>query len=854
MRGFLWAFLDCGNSSLPQVAKAAGRVSGYACCGFLRRPGLVAMQDSAYGSSHGAFLQKPLDADEEQVPNRRVGKSCKFSTDFGPRDVADEIAYDVDQLHDELPQPYRFVNQLINQLVSDATDKTFVDKADASLATGQLDWRVPEAEQVVGLPPDKILRPVAALPLGQIACWAAIQGTPFRIAVDQVGTMIAYQMQSGGAREVCRATEAVALDHTAVPPASIVCCGRGPLGALAVVYTAQHAKVFALGIQAPEEEDEVPADDDLETPSFGTVAATLEFDSPARLMTIAAGLLASVHDDHARVYELPIPRPESLEPVAEDAEAEQGEAPLQPWVRTEAVAVNGSVVTGKGMLDFIQAPVPGSVVGGAQRTDVVGLLLYWSGAKTLRRYELPSMGMSPPESGEIAPKFEWACSSAITASAMDPTTTLYITGHADGGVAVWDNRLAALHRMLPSHKAAVTALAFGRDPLIASVCGGDEPRLHVCDVDSGVCYGVLDGAVSCKVLPNRRTALCAMPGSNGDDSIGVVELLSAELIGMLHVKEDPSKLLQGGLKFELLCAADLPNCDAVGASDPYCQLKLGGFTQATEPVQNQLNPEFNSTLNMPILDVGSGLKIEIWDQDATTGDDNLAYGYVDLTALVPELSDAKSLGGPTPQWSQYRIVPDQNEQGEPEPLAGAIAVRLHDGPRSARGDAQSETHPEMFFRVTYEPAVQGRFPATEVDENCVTVCVPAAVSEPTQLQMPGGNRPCTPQAAHVFDLPAVVRELYAERTTSETNADGAEEVEGAAATGGLSLPPSQYPPPQASMAAAAASVSLTAGHRHGYSDAAERVARHKLESSMQRDSREERMARRRAEITATLQG
>ena len=107
------------------------------------------MQDSAYGSSHGAFLQKP--AEQDAVPTVRA-KSCKFSTDFGPRDVADEIAYDVDQLHDELPQPYRFVNQLIKQLVSDALDKTFVDASATSLEEGRLDWRLPEAEQKVELP------------------------------------------------------------------------------------------------------------------------------------------------------------------------------------------------------------------------------------------------------------------------------------------------------------------------------------------------------------------------------------------------------------------------------------------------------------------------------------------------------------------------------------------------------------------------------------------------------------------------------------------------------------------------------------------------------------------------------
>ena len=121
------------------------------------------MQDSAYGSSHGTFLQKPLDAEEALVPTRRVQKSCKFSTDFGPRDVADEIAYDVDQLHDELPQPYRFVNQLINQLISDATDKTFVDEMLWALCLKP--WAVrPEPECLLeparGLERHRIARPV----------------------------------------------------------------------------------------------------------------------------------------------------------------------------------------------------------------------------------------------------------------------------------------------------------------------------------------------------------------------------------------------------------------------------------------------------------------------------------------------------------------------------------------------------------------------------------------------------------------------------------------------------------------------------------------------------------------------
>ena len=317
------------------------------------------MQDSAYGSSHGAFLQKPLvDGDEEVVPTRRIQKSCKFGTDFGPRMWW--MRRRCDQLHDELPQPYRYVNQLINQLIRDATDKTFVDDGDNTLATGRLDWRVPEAEQATELPVDKVMRPVGALPLGQLACWAAVQGTPFRIAVDQVGTMIAYQMRPDGAREVGkRATEAVVLDHTATPPASILCCGRGPLGAVAVVYTAQQATVFALGIQALDDDD-TPSDDERDPPEFDEIAARIVFDNPPCSMTMKEGLLASVHGDHARVYQLRSP-PRFLNPWKRKTDSKTGSLPI--WLRTRPSRLTEQ----RTALNFIQAHSR-SVTGGRSQT------------------------------------------------------------------------------------------------------------------------------------------------------------------------------------------------------------------------------------------------------------------------------------------------------------------------------------------------------------------------------------------------------------------------------------------------------------------------------------------------------
>ena len=150
---------------------------------------IVEMQDSAFGSSHGAFLQKPgRDGASNPVPAR--GKTCIFSQDFGPRDVAREIAYDVDQLHDDLPQPYRMLNGLLNDLVATSTEMTFVDAGDSSLATGQLEWRVQDGSRPRTASPP-LLRPSAALHVGQLVAWCAVEGTPFRIAVEQSGALVA---------------------------------------------------------------------------------------------------------------------------------------------------------------------------------------------------------------------------------------------------------------------------------------------------------------------------------------------------------------------------------------------------------------------------------------------------------------------------------------------------------------------------------------------------------------------------------------------------------------------------------------------------------------------------------------
>ena len=146
------------------------------------------MMDSAFGSSHGSFLQRPAEQ-VDAVPVVRT-RTCKFSCDFGPRDAVEEINYDVDQLHDVLPQPYRFINQLLGELVETSTGMVFQDQYDTGLTTGQLQWRINAADSD-WTDQAMIMYPGKSVALGQLLAWSNLQGTPFRIAVDLSGAVLA---------------------------------------------------------------------------------------------------------------------------------------------------------------------------------------------------------------------------------------------------------------------------------------------------------------------------------------------------------------------------------------------------------------------------------------------------------------------------------------------------------------------------------------------------------------------------------------------------------------------------------------------------------------------------------------
>ena len=94
---------------------------------------------------------------------------------------------------------------------------------------------------------------------------------------------------------------------------------------------------------------------------------------------------------------MPTPRG-ALTPVAEEEVADTGPVVLEPWASIEAGAAEDEGMAALpcgATLDFISAPVAGSVVDGPQRRAIVGLMIWWAGSNILRRYGLPQLEATP---------------------------------------------------------------------------------------------------------------------------------------------------------------------------------------------------------------------------------------------------------------------------------------------------------------------------------------------------------------------------------------------------------------------------------------------------------------------------
>ena len=130
----------------------------------------------------------------------------------------------------------------------------------------------------------------------------------------------------------------------------------------------------------------------------------------------------------------------------------------------------------------------------------------------------------------------------------------------------------------------MTAVAFAADPLVVTTCGAGAggalpPRLHVCNIDTGECRGVIDGISGCSLQPDLATAVCSM----ADGAVCVVDTNSARQICVLDAAQAPAAgQLAGQLAVGAILASNLEAAEAEAAAEEAplpeyaCTLSLGG--------------------------------------------------------------------------------------------------------------------------------------------------------------------------------------------------------------------------------------------------------------------------------------
>ncbi|CAL5092093.1 unnamed protein product [Urochloa decumbens] len=120
--------------------------------------------------------------------------------------------------------------------------------------------------------------------------------------------------------------------------------------------------------------------------------------------------------------------------------------------------------------------------------------------------------------------------------------------------------------------------------------------------------------------------------------------------GRIHVVvKKKSKLemstLPGFLSVRVLRGINLVSRDAKG-SDPYVVLNLDGQKLKTGVMKKTVNPIWNEDLTLAVLDAAAPIKLEVFDKDTFSKDDEMGDAEFDIEALMQiikmDLQDIRS--------------------------------------------------------------------------------------------------------------------------------------------------------------------------------------------------------------------
>ncbi|KAJ5312997.1 hypothetical protein PENANT_c018G11795 [Penicillium antarcticum] len=171
----------------------------------------------------------------------------------------------------------------------------------------------------------------------------------------------------------------------------------------------------------------------------------------------------------------------------------------------------------------------------------------------------------------------------------------------------------------------------------------------------------------------------------------------------------------GVMRFHFKRASNLRNLEAMGKSDPYARVLLSGMTRGrTVTFRNNLNPEWDEVVYVPIRSVREKLTVEVMDEETINKDRTLGWCDLNASDFVREsetgeyeiddekqpISSPLKISGGSPKGELhytvafYPTVPVVNpeDEDEEEEESDALGTPGPDDPRKSTESKVRSTH------------------------------------------------------------------------------------------------------------------------------------------------------------------
>lgn len=116
----------------------------------------------------------------------------------------------------------------------------------------------------------------------------------------------------------------------------------------------------------------------------------------------------------------------------------------------------------------------------------------------------------------------------------------------------------------------------------------------------------------------------------------------------------------GVMRFHFGSARDLRNLETMGKSDPYARVLLSGIEKGkTVTFQNNLNPDWDEIIYVPVHSPREKLTVEVMDQETTGKDRSLGLLYVDTADYIHQAENG-----------EYEVHGEKRQMSEPLRMNG----------------------------------------------------------------------------------------------------------------------------------------------------------------------------------------